>query len=390
MARILMAAGLAAWAQDLPPPSREIMQTPRHLRSPEQRAEVRAWQKQRRTYQRLALGWLRDGITDEWISSLADRISRQSRPQANSESSPVQGAPIAGPSRIVMASPIDVTAHASREKREESERWNRLARPLPLLSGPFRETIIATLHQEFPWMEAAIGRIDSELALRQRAAGEPWFHLRPMLLLGPPSCGKSRFARRLGEIVGLHTRMMSVGGSSDSREMGGTARGWSSAIPSAPVRLMLEALQANPLLVLDEIDKVASSAHNGRVPDVILAMLEPETAVRWYDECLGRPVDLTALNWIFLANDLGPIPGPLRSRLGIVQVDRPAPAHLGIVLDAMLRDIAAELGLEAERLPRLHPAARDYLERGFARGASLRQVRAALERALAVPEQGVH
>lgn len=64
LARILMAAGLAAWAKDLPPPGRETMQTPRHLRTPEQRAEVREWQRQRRAYQRLALEWLRDGVND--------------------------------------------------------------------------------------------------------------------------------------------------------------------------------------------------------------------------------------------------------------------------------------------------------------------------------------
>lgn len=70
---------------------------------------------------------------------------------------------------------------------------------------------------------------------------------------------------------------MNAAGSPDSRELLGTAKGWSPALPAGPSRLIHESGQANPLYVLDEIDKIGSSNHNGRLTDALLTLLESET-----------------------------------------------------------------------------------------------------------------
>lgn len=386
-APILMASGLAQRARRLPLPRKETLQTPRHGRSEDQRREVGAWRTERRRTEQLALAWLSEGIDEAWLKRLDNEVSNA--PRAYSSKEEVRDEPaapepqVSGPSRVVMSVPLNEEA-SSREKREEARHWNRLSRPLPLIAGPSPEELRSTLLAEFPWMTAAVERLTAELRLRQRGADGAWFHLRPLLLVGPPSTGKSRFARRLGEIAGVATRVMSVAGSSDARELLGTAKGWGSATPSGAVRLIRESQQANPMMVIDEIDKISESTHNGRITDALLTLTENETAARWYDECLGRSMDLTSVNWLFLANSLAPLPAPLRSRLGIIEVPRPKADHFPLILAGMLADMAAELGIAVDDLPSLHPEATAYLQRQFARGISMRQIRGAVARALAV------
>ena len=90
------------------------------------------------------------------------------------------------------------------------------------------------------------------------------------------------------------------------------------------------------------------------------------------------------MNWIFLANSLASLPGPLRSRLGVIEVSRPKAGHFPLILAGMLGDMAVELGVSVDDLPQLHPGAVDYLQRQFGRGVSMRQIRGAVARALAV------
>jgi hypothetical protein len=366
-------------------PSKAIMSTPRHRRTAEQRAEVAKWRNSRRRYERQALEWLRQGVDEQWLLRLDAELNAhytRTAPEPAAPHEPEQ-IEIDGPSRIVMAQPLDELS-GSRERREEAKSWNKLSRPLPLVVAPAPEALKNALLSEFPWMARVVDRIVTELRLRSRGEDAGWFRLRPMLLVGPPAAGKSRFARRLGEIVGLATRTLNAAGSSDSRELLGTARGWSTALPAGPSRLIHESGQANPMYVVDEIDKIGTSTHNGRLTDALLTLLEAETAHAWLDEGLGRTLDLSSVNWILLANSLNPIPSPLRSRLAIVEVPRPAPQHFTLIANAMLDDIAKELGIKAHDLPPLHPEALSYLSKQFARGLSMRQLRSALGRALAV------
>lgn len=97
MARILMAAGLASWAKDLPQPCKATLHTPRHRRTPDQRAEVADWRKRRRAFERLALQWLQDGIDDEWVNRLDAKLTSQWRPESQLISPPLPREPLTGP-----------------------------------------------------------------------------------------------------------------------------------------------------------------------------------------------------------------------------------------------------------------------------------------------------
>jgi hypothetical protein len=129
------------------------------------------------------------------------------------------------------------------------------------------------LIEEMPNFTPAIAAICSDWRLR-RLGPDRSFRMSPILLIGPPGVGKTRFCRRLAELIGLPSRIIMAAGLSDSRDLAGTARGWGTAQPSAAVRLLAESGTANPIIVVDEIEKAGGSAHNGRIHHTLLQLFE--------------------------------------------------------------------------------------------------------------------
>ena len=282
-----------------------------------------------------------------------------------------------GPARVVIER-WTLDRHDDRLKA-----YQALAEPIPLAGGDRDiDVIVGQLTAEFPWMIDAIERIADDLALCSLIP-EHWLHIRPLLLVGPPGSGKSRFARRLAELIGTGFRIIGGSGSSDNRDLVGNARGWSNYQPGAIIRLMATCGAANPVVVIDELDKAGGSERNGDIRQTLLALLEPETSKRWYDECLQAHCDLSAVSWVATANSLTPISGPLRSRFSVVQVGLPSPKAVDAILDGMRCDIAGEFGLDPAVLPAIDPFARHGLTEAIGLGRSLREIRSALRRALA-------
>jgi len=319
----------------------------------------------------LACDWL-NGVPSVWLKdpelgSLPSAIASELR----------QPSLYTGPTRVVL------DQWAFERGSTEMESFRTLAQPVPLIGGDRDpSSIIEQLHREFPWMTSAIDRVADDLALCGLAA-QPWIRIRPLLLVGPPGSGKSRFARRLAELIGTGHRLIGAGGSSDNRDLAGTAHGWSNHEPSGVLRLMSACGAANPVIIVDEIDKAGGSDRNGDIRQSLLAMLEPETAKRWFDECLQAHCDLSAVSWILTANALDPISRPILSRVAITRVDLPGRDAIAGILEGMRADIATELGLDPQVLPEIDIAARRALADAFGSGRSLRVVKSALVRALA-------
>jgi hypothetical protein len=222
----------------------------------------------------------------------------------------------AEPTRIVVAAIGDASSSGGEDV---AEAYQALAKPLPLRgSETDPEQLRRALLAEFPHLRDAIDRIIGDLRLRRRA-GVNWVRFRPLLLVGPPGVGKTWFAKRLARLLDLGYGEVSGAGSSDDRMLRGTARGWRGAQPAFPLLVMLRTGGANPLIVVDEVDKAGGSERNGDIRQTLLPMLEVETARAWFDEALLAPTDLSGVSWLLTANDLAPLSAPLLSRVAVVQ-----------------------------------------------------------------------
>ncbi len=264
--------------------------------------------------------------------------------------------------------------------RAEWGTYQALTTPLPLRRVP-RDAAgrLAALATAAPAFAAPLAELRRALALAAHA-GRPAPRLRPLLLVGPPGVGKTWFARRVAQVLDLPFATLNLGGATDNRCLQGTARGWSAATPAWPIAEMARLGAPNPVFFLDEIEKAGGQRDsNGRAHDTLLAMVEPESAGAWFDECLRTTADLRHALWIMAANETRGIAAPLLSRLSVHQIEPPPASAFEHVAAGLLEGIAGEIGCRAADLPALDPAARAALRRSFARHRNLRRLRAQLE-----------
>lgn len=230
----------------------------------------------------------------------------------------------------------DTTADGKRVAKE-FEKFRQ--RPLPLPGMPELTAVRARLIAEFPY---AVTIVDSVL---EKIGDRPDVYLRPIILLGAPGSGKTRFARRLTEELGAPHELISCGGLSDSA-VGGTARRWTSGEPSLAIMAVLRHDCAGPVVILDEIEKIGTSRHNGNVHDVLIGLFERETSRRWHDPYLQAHCDLSHVSWLMTANSLEPIPAALRDRCQILRFPNPGTDQLPLLAPRILERLYIEAGYD--------------------------------------------
>lgn len=230
--------------------------------------------------------------------------------------------------------------------------YKALERPLPLVRLPDPEMVKEILDREFPWFANVNDIVYRQLVVQQLNA-VPAFKLRPLLLAGAPGVGKTSWVKRLSELCQVPFRSVMAGGASDSMYLRGTPRGWSSARPGAILQTIVSEGIANPLFLVDELEKASPDARNGRIWDVLLQLLEEATSKVYLDECLGVPCDLSQVNWIASVNKIGEIPAPLLERFTIVVVKAPGPEHFMTLVKNVVNRYAKEFGIDVRMLPSL-------------------------------------
>ncbi|WP_024585647.1 AAA family ATPase [Aliihoeflea sp. 2WW] len=267
----------------------------------------------------------------------------------------------------------------SEGKKVVKEFASLIGKPVPLRAPPDLSLAREELIAEFPY---AAGIVD---ALLKTMIGRDHVWLRPTLLVGSPGCGKTRFARRFAEVVGLPYELVPCGGLSDSA-IGGTARRWSSGEPSIPIMSIRRHGVANPCVILDEIEKVGTNRNNGNPHDVLIGLLENETAQRWHDPYVESHCNLSFVVWLMTANSVGPIPSVLRDRCRFIRFPDPGPDDLDMLAHRILQRLYEDTGHDRRWATPLDGVERAALGEAWP-GGSIRRLERLVEGLIAARDQ---
>lgn len=232
------------------------------------------------------------------------------------------------------------TADLPDDVRKEAERELRRMEALPQSAPDFH--VIRTYLEyvlDLPWRKSSPEKLDLNEArkildedhygledIKERILESlAVVKLRPdskspiLLFVGPPGVGKTSLGRSIARALGREFERMSLGGMRDEAELRGHRRTYIGAMPGRIIQALRRVGVNNPVLMLDEVDKLGND-FRGDPASALLEILDPQQNNTFRDNYLDLPFDLSKVFFIATANQLGPIPMPLRDRMEIIQL----------------------------------------------------------------------
>lgn len=192
-------------------------------------------------------------------------------------------------------------------------------------------------------------------------------------LVGPPGVGKTSIGKSVAEALGREYIRISLGGVHDESEIRGHRRTYIGAMPGRFIHALQKSETGNPLMLLDEIDKVGKD-YKGDPSSALLEALDPEQNNTFHDNFIDHPYDLSKVLFIATANDLSTIPAPLLDRMEVIDISGYIPAEKReIALRHLIAKSLANNGFKPKEI-KFTPEAIDLIVRYYTREAGVRQL----------------
>jgi ATP-dependent Lon protease len=176
------------------------------------------------------------------------------------------------------------------------------------------------LYDELPNFHDALDDLRRQLALCHDSRDA--LEITPMLLLGPPGVGKTHFAREVAQLLGTGMGFVSMSSLTAGWVLSGASSQWKGARPGKVFETLVDGAYANPVIVIDEIDK-ARGEHAYDPLGALYSLLEHDTAHTFTDEFAEVPIDASQVIWVATANDERGIPEPILNRVNVYVVQMP-------------------------------------------------------------------